>query len=309
MKKTFLLFIAISFFQFFFLFALEVNAQTTYTPLAPIGDYVQSKNYASQDGLGFSDYLANIYRLGIGIATALSVLMIMWGGIEYMSTDAMGGKEEGRERINNALVGLMLALASYVILVTINRQFINTRLDLGDPVQVAANEFRLSVDSYDKTLGGGTSVLVDYSGTAPAPGGGAITQSALAAAAAGYSTANIPGLDGGNLGCAYAVSYMLKNAGYDIGTITGTEELYSTLASDPRFTMVATGAENAQPGDIIIARGGGHGHAAISTAANGGEIVGNRSSLGKVAGGWSATSWNSFFGSKGKTTYVFRASK
>src|SRR5258708_6669012 len=77
------------------------NATPAYVPLAPIPTYVDTVNFSDVSGNGLSTYLGNAYRLGVGIATVLAVIMIMWGGIEYMSTDAMGGKEDGKEKINN----------------------------------------------------------------------------------------------------------------------------------------------------------------------------------------------------------------
>ena len=91
-----------------------------------------------------SSYLGNMYTLGIMIATALAVIMIMWGGIEYMSTDSMGGKEGGKEKVTNALFGLILALSSWLILNTINHQLISSNLTLtpvapqSTPPQVSA---------------------------------------------------------------------------------------------------------------------------------------------------------------------------
>jgi uncharacterized membrane protein len=66
------------------------------------------------------DFLSKIFNLGIAIAVALSVVMITFGGVQYMTTDSWNKKEEGKERIRNALYGLGLALISWLILYTIN---------------------------------------------------------------------------------------------------------------------------------------------------------------------------------------------
>lgn len=65
-------------------------------------------------------YLEAVFKLLIGIAAALAVIMITIGGIQYMSTDAISGKEEGKEKINHALMGLLLAMGAWLILNTIN---------------------------------------------------------------------------------------------------------------------------------------------------------------------------------------------
>ena len=66
------------------------------------------------------DFLNKVFGFGIAVAVALSIVVIMIGGIQYMTTDSWNKKEEGKERIKNALYGLVLALASWLILYTIN---------------------------------------------------------------------------------------------------------------------------------------------------------------------------------------------
>lgn len=61
-----------------------------------------------------------MFNFGIIIAGFLAVIMIAIGGIQYMSTDAIHGKSEGREKITYALMGLLLILFSYILLKTIN---------------------------------------------------------------------------------------------------------------------------------------------------------------------------------------------
>ena len=65
-------------------------------------------------------YLTGMVKLLIMVAGVLAVIMIMLGGIQYMSSDAISGKEEGKEKITQALFGLLLAIASWLILNTIN---------------------------------------------------------------------------------------------------------------------------------------------------------------------------------------------
>ena len=48
-----------------------------------------------------------------------------------MTSESLGMKEEGRERIRNAVVGLILLSASFLILNTINPNILNFKLDIG----------------------------------------------------------------------------------------------------------------------------------------------------------------------------------
>lgn len=72
-----------------------------------------------------SSFFNGLFRLGIMIAGFLAVVMITVGGIQYMSTDAVSGKGEGRERITYALMGLLLVLFSWILLNTINPEILD----------------------------------------------------------------------------------------------------------------------------------------------------------------------------------------
>ncbi len=88
-----------------------------------------------------ADYLTNIIKLTIGIAVALTVIMIIVGGFQYISTDAMSGKSEGKEKIKNALAGLTLALLSYAILYTLGGEKLtnfNLSIEAVAPTSTAA---------------------------------------------------------------------------------------------------------------------------------------------------------------------------
>lgn len=97
-----------------------------YVPLAPLpgttqGDCVTDKNgNVSGCTTDIQTYLPGIFKLAIGIAGVLAVLMIIIGGVEYITTDAIQGKSEGKARIQNALWGLVLVLVSWILLYTIN---------------------------------------------------------------------------------------------------------------------------------------------------------------------------------------------
>jgi hypothetical protein len=98
--------------------------------------------------------LPGVFNLLISLAAVFAVLMIVIGGFQYMSTDAIQGKSAGRERIKNAIFGLILVLGAYLILYTINPKLL---------------ELNLSVDS----------VTVAQEGT---EGGGVVDQSKLSCA-------------------------------------------------------------------------------------------------------------------------------
>ncbi len=90
-----------------------------YCLLAPLGgvSVIRDKD--------LNDYFGMMYKILIGLAGVLAVIMIFFGGVQYMTTDALGGKEEGRTRIKNAVYGLIIALGSYAILNTVNPKLLN----------------------------------------------------------------------------------------------------------------------------------------------------------------------------------------
>lgn len=75
-----------------------------------------------------SRFFSGAFRLGITIAGFLAVIMIAVGGLQYMSTDTIYGKSEGRERITYAILGLLLILFSWILLATINPDIVSLRL-------------------------------------------------------------------------------------------------------------------------------------------------------------------------------------
>lgn len=104
-----------------------------------------------------TQYIKNLYIFGVAVAAGLAVIMIVIGGIEMSTVDAMAGKINGggREKINAALSGLALALLSYLILSTLNVNLLSS------------NFVPLPIDA-DPTIGRSTNVIRVTPG---APGG------------------------------------------------------------------------------------------------------------------------------------------
>ena len=110
-----------------FSFSTAAFAEIKYTPLAPIDGYVEEMSITPDS---FSDYLNNMFKLGIALCTALAVLMIIVGGIQYVSSDAWSKKSDGKERIFAALFGLLIAFGSWALLNTIDPRLLSTKLTL-----------------------------------------------------------------------------------------------------------------------------------------------------------------------------------
>ena len=101
-----------------------------YVPLAPLPgttETVGGKEVVANAG----NYIKGAFNLAIGIAAALAIIMIIIGGIQYMGSESLGGKSAGRKRINDAVLGLLLALGSYLILFTINPSLVDFNVNIG----------------------------------------------------------------------------------------------------------------------------------------------------------------------------------
>ena len=91
--------------------------------LEPLGIGQDAITTVTANSVG--DYVTTAFSVFLGASVALAIVVIAWGGLEYMLSKIPGAKTEGKERIKNALWGLLLALAAWLILETINPQ-INT---------------------------------------------------------------------------------------------------------------------------------------------------------------------------------------
>lgn len=128
MKKTFLLL-----FVFYLLSTISVPVQgaTEYELLAPIP--LGGADSAPADKTTAEPYIKGVFMLIIAIAGGLAVVRIIFGGIQYMSTDAFEGKSDAKNTIQNALWGLLLAISAWLILYTINPDLIKFDLTIPPP--------------------------------------------------------------------------------------------------------------------------------------------------------------------------------
>ncbi|HVY73085.1 MAG TPA: pilin [Candidatus Paceibacterota bacterium] len=96
-----------------------VNGNLTYIPLEPLS------SDANQAPRNFCDLLSLIFRAFIYVGGMIAVLYLVLGGISYMISEVVDKRSKARERIKAAAWGLIILLASWLILNTINPQLIN----------------------------------------------------------------------------------------------------------------------------------------------------------------------------------------
>lgn len=79
-------------------------------------------------------YLNFMIILFIGICAVMSIVMIVVGGLEYMTSELVHSKEAGKEKIEHALLGLIIALGAWALLNTINPNLLKS--DFCTPPQI-----------------------------------------------------------------------------------------------------------------------------------------------------------------------------
>lgn len=123
MKKIALLSVSILFLGFV-PYALAAEG---FVPLAPIPGLTQG---ITADSAGLASFFNNLYKFLVGIAAILAVIEIIWGGIEISTQDSVSKQSDGRKRITNAILGLILVLSPVIVFSIINPNILNLSLNL-----------------------------------------------------------------------------------------------------------------------------------------------------------------------------------
>ncbi len=86
-----------------------------------------------------SKYLNIMIKIIIGLCAVMAVIMIVVGGMEYMTSELMHSKEEGKHRMTEAIFGLIVALGAWALLNTINPKLLDSKLSSIDNVTLAVD--------------------------------------------------------------------------------------------------------------------------------------------------------------------------
>jgi len=148
-----------------------------------------------------SQYLVGAYKMGVGIASILAIIMIMAGGLVWIAAAGDSGKiGKAKTMISGAVVGLVLTLGSYVALQTVNPNLVNfTALK----IKVVSTQTIDVIDDYnpevDSGAGGGGSSLPPsqldpiFAKYAPCAGVTPDTLKAIAQAESGLNPSKVNG--------------------------------------------------------------------------------------------------------------------
>jgi hypothetical protein len=98
--------------------------ENSYVPLAPLPGFTKIDS-----SFTLSSYIRTLVRVAIGIIGILAVIMIVISGVQYMGSDMFTEKESAKSRLQGAVLGLILAVSSVLILRTINPGLTNIDLE------------------------------------------------------------------------------------------------------------------------------------------------------------------------------------
>lgn len=99
----------------------------TYVPLEPLPG-LPNRYGPGQGSIG--TWIGEGFKLVIGAGAVIAVAMIVLGALTYMFSDVVKNKTNAITRIRNAMWGLVILLASYLILYTINPELVQFNLSL-----------------------------------------------------------------------------------------------------------------------------------------------------------------------------------
>ena len=135
------------------------HAQQNYTLLEPISD-------TATGAVDFATYMKEMFIFLVGLAVMSSVIMLVLAAVEYSASGASeAAKKDATDRIQNTMIGLLLALGAYLILNVINPNLVEFKLTIPKVVLSAAD-----ISSSVVAPGGGSGSVEINSGSRTTPG-------------------------------------------------------------------------------------------------------------------------------------------
>src|SRR3989344_8924954 len=90
------------------------STTSNYIFLAPFtGISGAEKNFNPVDNNALGRYLNLMIKIFIGLCAGLAGIMIVMGGVEYMTSELQGNKQKGRGKINKAPLGFFISLGPF----------------------------------------------------------------------------------------------------------------------------------------------------------------------------------------------------
>jgi len=116
--------------------ATQGDGNLDYTPLEPLPGL---NNIQSGRDRRLADMLQAVFRILISLGGFSAVIMLVFGGVTYMMSDVVHKKTTALKRIQAALWGILLLVASWLILKTINPQLLTFELFINPVSNLSGN--------------------------------------------------------------------------------------------------------------------------------------------------------------------------
>lgn len=119
--------------------SLIVGVQTFLTLLAgkaiaitnPVVGELGSDPDAAKSGATFVNYFVVIWNAFITIGALMVIIFFLWGGIEWISAGGDSGKvEKARNRITQAVIGIILLVSSFVLIELVSTLFFDGQFSI-----------------------------------------------------------------------------------------------------------------------------------------------------------------------------------
>ena len=110
----------------YLLYAFPITLKAAeFVPLSPSLPLSNSNNWL---GNGMEGFLNLLFAISVAVAAVLAVIMLAIGGFKYMTSESVFNIGGAKEQITNAIVGLLIVLASITILYTINPKLVEINI-------------------------------------------------------------------------------------------------------------------------------------------------------------------------------------
>lgn len=121
-----------------FLLVNPARAAVEFTPQVGIGNDFSAGQKVTVGGDTIGKYIRAIYQYGVGVTGILAAIILMFGGLLWLTAGGNTGQvSEAKEWIKASLTGLIIALLSYIILLTINPDLVQLKTITIEPVNSA----------------------------------------------------------------------------------------------------------------------------------------------------------------------------
>ena len=78
--------------------------------------------------ISLPDLINALFTIAIVLSAILAVIMVAIGGFQYMTTDSVFSMGNAKERISDALIGLLIVLTAILLLQTINPELVKLKI-------------------------------------------------------------------------------------------------------------------------------------------------------------------------------------